>query len=243
MRVTQNSRFIPYKSSLEDIQLRLTKEQARLSSGKNIITLSDSPKDVVTVKKLTDLIERNSQYKLNINDALGEIQASSETLESSRDKLLSVRSYALDATQAGNTGNLSVISGAIKGILTDLIKDANSDYGGKFLYSGTQTTKSSIAVTVWFSTALRKLIFPVNSSAAKPKAFVKDIVVVNACSCSTPPRTASFVASLTCARSSAPILPLAAAVAAISIVFSTATPYLVNSFASNCISASILSVS
>ena len=61
-----------------------------------------------------------------------------------------------------------------------------------------------------------------------PNAFVKEIVVSRACSCSTPPRTASLVASDTCAVRSAPVLPIAAADAAISIVLLTATPYLVN---------------
>ena len=108
---------------------------------------------------------------------------------------------------------------------------------------GIAIVKSSIDTTVWFSTALRKSIFFAKSSAATPNAFVTEIVVSNACSCSTPPRTASLVASVTCAVSSAPILPIAAAFAAISMVFSTATPYLVYSFARVCICLTIASVS
>ena len=45
---------------------------------------------------------------------------------------------------------------------------------------GIAIVKSSIAVIVWFSTEFKKLIFPARSSAAKPKASVKDIVVNNA---------------------------------------------------------------
>ena len=100
-----------------------------------------------------------------------------------------------------------------------------------------------MAVTDWFSTALRKLIFPARSSAATPKALVIDIVVSSACACSTPPRTASLFASVTWARRSAPCLPIAAASAASPIVFSTATPYLVNSFPSCLICLTISSVS
>ena len=96
---------------------------------------------------------------------------------------------------------------------------------------GIAIVKSSIDTTVWFSTALRKLILLVKSLAETPKAFVNDIVVSSAFSCSTPPRTASLVASATCAVSSAPVLPMAAASAAIFIVSVTATPYFVNSFA------------
>jgi hypothetical protein len=40
---------------------------------------------------------------------------------------------------------------------------------------GIATVKSSIDTTVWFSTALRKLILLARSSAAIPKAFVTDM--------------------------------------------------------------------
>ena len=98
---------------------------------------------------------------------------------------------------------------------------------------GMAIVKSSMEVTVWFSTAFKKLIFFASSSVAVPNALVSEMVVANACSFSTLPKTASLVASATWARRSAPILPIAAASAASSIVFSTATPYLVYSFASS----------
>ena len=97
---------------------------------------------------------------------------------------------------------------------------------------GTAIVKSSIDTIVWFSTELRKSIFFARSSAAIPNALVKEIVVSSACSCSTLPKTASLVACATCAVSAAPVCPIAAADAAISIVLLTATPYFVNSSAS-----------
>ena len=98
---------------------------------------------------------------------------------------------------------------------------------------GIATVKSSIFTTVWFSTALRKLILFLRSSAETPNAFVNEIVVSNAFPCSTLPRTESFVACATCAVRSAPILPIAAASAAIFMVSSTLTPYFVKLCASN----------
>ena len=110
---------------------------------------------------------------------------------------------------------------------------------------GTAMVKSSMLTTVWFSTAFKKSVFLARSSVATPKALVRDIVVFRASCCSTPPKTARRVASATCAVRSAPILPIAAASAASSIVFSTATPYLVNSFAKSfmlCRAASVSAV-
>ena len=108
---------------------------------------------------------------------------------------------------------------------------------------GIAMVKSSMEVTVWFSTAFRKLIFFARSSVAVPNALVRDIVVASACSFSTLPSTASLVASATCAKRSAPCLPIAAASAARPMVFSTATPYLVYSAASAWMSLTMRSVS
>lgn len=147
MRVTQNSKFSPFQTSLQDIQMRLTKEQARLSSGQKIITLSDAPKEIVDVKRITDTIARNKQYQSNINQALKEITNVSETLDSMTNNFTKIRDLAIDATQSGNFGNLPVLALDIKGILDDILRDANSDFNGKLLFSGTKTTNASITVT------------------------------------------------------------------------------------------------
>ena len=144
MRVTQNSNFIPFQSSLEDIQIRISKEQARLSSGKQILSISDAPKEIVDVKRLTESITRNEQYLNNINGALQEFYSTSEILDSTTQKFENIRSLALDATQAGNFGNLSIIGTSIKGLLDDLMKDANSDFNGKLLFAGTNTTQDPV---------------------------------------------------------------------------------------------------
>ena len=59
---------------------------------------------------------------------------------------------------------------------------------------GIAIVRSSIEVTVWFSTALRKSIFPASSSVDEPKAFVSDMVVSSAWFWSTLPSTASLLA-------------------------------------------------
>ena len=107
---------------------------------------------------------------------------------------------------------------------------------------GIAIVKSSIERTVWFSTALRKLIFCASCSEETPKAFCKEIVVSSACCCSTCPRTESLVAWITCASRALPCIPIAAAVAAISIVSFIAIPYFVNSLPSLWISATALFV-
>ena len=54
---------------------------------------------------------------------------------------------AIDATQTGNMGNLDALAVDIKGYLQDYVRQANTDYKGKYLFSGTLTNQESISKT------------------------------------------------------------------------------------------------
>ena len=90
---------------------------------------------------------------------------------------------------------------------------------------GIAIVRSSMLSVVWFSTAFKKSMFLPRSCAETPNAFVRLMVVSSAFCWSTPPRTASFADWLICAKRSEPVLPIAAAWAAISMVSATARPY------------------
>ena len=108
---------------------------------------------------------------------------------------------------------------------------------------GIASLKSSIDRIVWFSAAFRKFTLSDNSSIETPKALVREMVVSRASSCSSPPKTDSLVACLTCASRASPMFPIWATRAARPTVFSTAIPYLVNSSASSLTFSRALSVS
>ncbi len=143
MRVTHKSTFIPYQRNLDEIQGRKFKEEIRLSTGKAITSLSDNPAHYVDSKMFTSKIQQNENYINIIEDALSELRATEESLEFISDNVRKIRELAIDATQIGNSGNTFSLSAFIKGILKDIVKQANSDFNGKYLFGGTKTTPSS----------------------------------------------------------------------------------------------------
>lgn len=143
MRVTQFSVVNPYKQNLEDIQNRRFKNQIKMSTGKEIIGLGDAPEKIPTVKKLSALIQQNEDYLKIIDDQIGQFQQTENFLQGISDKMEKIRQLAVDGTQVGNMGNLSVLGNYIKGIITDIARDANADYNGSFLFSGTKTKAES----------------------------------------------------------------------------------------------------
>jgi len=143
MRVTHKSTFIPYQRNLDEIQNRKFKEEIRLSTGKAITSLSDNPSHYVDSKIFTSKIQQNENYKNIIEDALSELRATEESLEFISDNVRKIREIAIDATQIGNSGNTFSLSVYIKGILKDIIKQANTDFNGKYLFAGTKTTPAS----------------------------------------------------------------------------------------------------
>jgi flagellin-like hook-associated protein FlgL len=147
MRITNKSILIPYQRNLEEIQNRRFEEQMRISSGKNILNLSDAPDKVARVKQLTALIENNMQYLNNFNDAIKELNVVDEQLSSIAEGFQDIRLLALDASKTSNASTLDAIAEYIKGILSDLVSKANVDFRGQFLFSGTLTRPESIIKT------------------------------------------------------------------------------------------------
>lgn len=147
MRISNNTIFNPFQRNLEDIQTRKFEEEIRLTSGQRIINVSDDPKALVNIKQLTTMINRNEVYQNNIETALGEMRMIDEQIYSIQDNLQEVRQRAIEADQTGNAGALPSLAEYIKGLLEDLVRDANLDFNGHYVFSGTLTNDESLGGT------------------------------------------------------------------------------------------------
>lgn len=144
MRITNKSVYFKYQTNLENIQTRRARENQRISTGEHNVNISDEPLKVVKSKQLTSLIERSEQYKKNIETALGELRYTNENLDSIADLITKVREISIEGTATGNMNNLYTLGTYLKGLLNDMIKIANSDFGGTYLFSGTKTNSQSL---------------------------------------------------------------------------------------------------
>lgn len=144
MRVTFNSPIKPYLNNLENIQNRKINEEMRISTGNRIQSLADDPSNLVDSKQLNSKIEKNNTFINNINESLNEMKLASESIDFFSNSMQKIRDLSIDSTQIGVQGNTVNMAVYIKGILDDMVKEANKDLNGKFLFSGTKTLANSI---------------------------------------------------------------------------------------------------
>lgn len=145
MRVTNGHSVNTYLRNLESVQNDKYKDEIRLSTGKNIVNLSDAPDKLVRVKTLDASIKQNDNYRLIIDHTIREMAAAEDRVQSISNKIAEIRQLAIEATHAGSSGNTFTVGTYVKGLLEDIMKDANADFNGKLLFSGTKTTAESIA--------------------------------------------------------------------------------------------------
>lgn len=143
MRVSSNNQYIGFTRTINQIQLERDKAQTRVSTGKDIINLSDSPEKVVDIKLFDKKITQNENYVNVLNLTHSELLATDESLSRIGDIVQTARDEAIDSTNEQSEA-LQVIGGNFRGYLDDLVREANADYNGHFLYSGTKTTINSI---------------------------------------------------------------------------------------------------
>jgi flagellar hook-associated protein 3 FlgL len=145
MRITSNLAYNSFLKELDDIQGRKLKAETQLNTGRAMTNLSDDPKKLINVKNLSSIINRNDVYQSNLGAAVSELSVIDEQLRSMGDKIDQIKQNGIDATNVGNHGNLPPLATYVKGLMEDLVKDANQDFNGHYVYSGTLTTTDSIA--------------------------------------------------------------------------------------------------
>lgn len=144
MRITQKSITSSYLRDLESLQDRKLKDETRLNTGKALTSLSDAPDKLVDSKRLSSRLTQNNNFLDVIGQGLGEMRAGEDKLQSIGDKIQNIRQITIDATQIGSTGSLYTLGNSVKGLLMDIITDANADFNGKYLFSGSKTTPESL---------------------------------------------------------------------------------------------------
>lgn len=165
MRISNNQIFIDFKRNLFQTQNKISKENIRLSSGKQNHSIADNVEDVVKAKDLTFEIQKNSIYIKKIQSTNEEMQHVDDSLRFISDKIQEIRDYTIDVSKTSTGYNHFAIANSVKGLLEDLIRETNSDFNGKYLFSGTLNTPNSIKTA---NPSMDHLPFNLIDGAASP---------------------------------------------------------------------------
>ena len=143
MRVTPSSQYVGFTRQVGRIQAKKNAAQVRISSGKEVINLSDSPEKVIDIKLFDKKISQNDKYQDVLDMTLSELYNVDELLDGFTQILNQARTVAVDAANEDSV-SLQALGSYFRGYLEDLVQIANSDFQGHFLFAGTKTTVNSI---------------------------------------------------------------------------------------------------
>lgn len=143
MRITDSSQYVGFTRNLNEIQLRRNRENVKLSTGKDLLNLSDSPEKVVDVKLFDKKIDQNQKYIDMLELTESELLHVDESIVRISDIINRIRVEANDASNE-EPASMVVIGELIEGLMDDIIRIANSDFNGHYVFSGTKTTPNSI---------------------------------------------------------------------------------------------------
>jgi flagellar hook-associated protein 3 len=140
MRVTYNSMVRDFMAGISLSRQRLNKMELQLSSQQRISKPSEDP-DATSVLLRTDIeLGKADKYSAAISNGKGMLQAASSGLDQISSIIQNVKSAIAGSQGATEPDQLSQLANQVDSYLDMAVEVANTEYGGKFIFGGTETT-------------------------------------------------------------------------------------------------------
>ena len=118
----------------------LSKSQAQIATGKQVLNASDAPDQAAAIARLQATIGRQESYNKALDTLQGRLDLESTTLSSASDVLVRIKELTVQANN-GTQGTVSraAIATEIKGLRDQLFSLANTrDTTGNYIFSGSK---------------------------------------------------------------------------------------------------------
>lgn len=127
---------------MDDINLKI-------ATGKKLRVPSDDPVGSVQVARYKTYLNEASQYLRNMDDSLNRLQATERVLSSVTETLHRVRELVIQgANGTYTTEDRFAIAREVEQLLRDLIRMANTQVAGKYLFSGYRTKTAPFEISM-----------------------------------------------------------------------------------------------
>jgi len=121
----------------------MSQTQKQMSSGKRVSRPSDDPIVVARVLSFKTVLSSMEQYDKNMQDARGWVDASENALNMATATLQRARELAVyGANGTLPKASMEALAYEVDQLIDELVQTANTSYGGRFLFGGTQTTEA-----------------------------------------------------------------------------------------------------
>ncbi|MGB6720813.1 MAG: flagellin [Terracidiphilus sp.] len=145
MRVNPN--MVPdILADLQQSQATLNIDLQEVSTGKSVNVPSDNP--IASAEMVQNSIETADvdQYTQNVTSVLSTVQSASSVLSSVVTSLTQAVSLGTEGANGTNSpANMSTLAQQVQNILTSVVSDANTSFGGTYLFGGTASTAAPYA--------------------------------------------------------------------------------------------------
>jgi flagellar hook-associated protein 3 FlgL len=139
-RITSNMISRSVLNDLNEVSQRLSKTQQRMSSGKQITRASDDPYGTSRALTLRSDIEGTQQYQRNVNEATAWENVTDAALAKITEAVHRARELALQgANDSAGQAARNAAAAEIDQLIQSVKQEANASYGGRYVFSGTNT--------------------------------------------------------------------------------------------------------
>jgi flagellar hook-associated protein 3 FlgL len=139
-RITSNMISRSVLNDLNEVSQRLSKTQQRMSSGKQITRASDDPYGTSRALTLRGDIEGTRQYQRNVNEATAWENVTDAALAKITEAVHRSRELALQgANDSAGQSARNAAAAEIDQLIASVKQEANASYGGRYVFSGTNT--------------------------------------------------------------------------------------------------------
>jgi flagellar hook-associated protein 3 FlgL len=140
MRITNSMISRSVLQDLNDVSARLSLTKQQLSSGKQITRPSDDPYGTSRALTLRSDVEQTRQYQRNVGEAVAWQNITDAALSKINDAMHRARELVIQAANdaAGQPARNSAAA-EIDQLIETIKGEANASYGGRYVFSGTDT--------------------------------------------------------------------------------------------------------
>jgi flagellar hook-associated protein 3 FlgL len=140
-RITNQMAAQTTLSGIESALDRLDSTQQELASGKSINQPSDNPSGTSLVLQLNNNLANLTGYSNNVTDGTGWTNAATGALSDMTNATQRVQELVLEASNGTQSqADLSASADEVNQLIDQIKSDANTQYNGQYVFSGSATT-------------------------------------------------------------------------------------------------------
>lgn len=149
MRVTDSYMTSSFLNNLHKNTANVQKYQDQLSSLKEVSRPSDDPMRVSQILDLNNSILQNGEYKTTIKDTIDFTNVQDSALSHASDSMSRIRTLIQQAANGTvNNEDRQIIKKEVEAEIHSLTDSLNTNFGGKYVFSGMNTTTKPFEVKI-----------------------------------------------------------------------------------------------